>query len=501
LLTLRGAWHKMTTDPVIKFFVVGITFYGMATFEGPLLSIKSVNALSHYTDWTIAHVHSGALGWNGFMTFGMIYWLAPRIFQTKLHSRSLASAHFWVATLGILVYVVPLYVAGIMQGLMWGAMTPNGQLQYPTFVETTQAIIPMYYLRAIGGSLYIIGAGIGCWNIYKTWAARPAQYEVPVYEAPSLRDVAFRPERRPALQAPFPKTPVDVWWTFWWHRAWERTPFRFTFFTVLAVSAASLMELVPTFVIRSNVSTIDTVEPYTPLELAGRDLYVSEGCYNCHSQMIRPTVAETKRYGDYSLAGESVYNHPFQWGSRRIGPDLAREGGKQSHQWHVLHFRNPGDLNQGSIMPAYPWLMTKELDFESIPLRIKAMQQLGVPYPQYRGNERDNAKFDAEAQATQIAADFVRQNMGPYRDLSGRQYDLADKQVIAMIAYLQRVGTDLFRTPSSGDEEAPAEAPPQIADGDAAPLKTAHSEPAPPNSTHPKTALPKTALLASGGDR
>ncbi|MEM6654382.1 MAG: cytochrome-c oxidase, cbb3-type subunit II, partial [Planctomycetota bacterium] len=491
LLTLRGAWHKMTTDPVIKFFVVGITFYGMATFEGPLLSIKSVNALSHYTDWTIAHVHSGALGWNGFMTFGMIYWLAPRIFQTKLHSRSLASAHFWVATLGILVYVVPLYVAGIMQGLMWGAMTPNGQLQYPTFVETTQAIIPMYYLRAIGGSLYIIGAGIGCWNIYKTWAARPAQYEVPVYEAPSLRDVAFRPEQRPALQAPFPKTPVDVWWTFWWHRAWERTPFRFTFFTVLAVSAASLMELVPTFVIRSNVSTIDTVEPYTPLELAGRDLYVSEGCYNCHSQMIRPTVAETKRYGDYSLAGESVYNHPFQWGSRRIGPDLAREGGKQSHQWHVLHFRNPGDLNQGSIMPAYPWLMTKELDFESIPLRIKAMQQLGVPYPQYRGNERDNAKFDAEAQATQIAADFVRQNMGPYRDLSGRQYDLADKQVIAMIAYLQRVGTDLFRTPSSGDEEAPAEAPPQIADGDAAPLKTAHS----------KTALPKTALLASGGDR
>ncbi len=443
LLTLRGAWHKVTTDPVLKFFVVGITFYGMATFEGPLLSIRAVNALSHYTDWTIAHVHSGALGWNGFMTFGMIYWLAPRIFQAKLHSQQLASAHFWIATIGIATYVVPLYVAGIMQGLMWGGMTPNGQLAYPDFVQTTQAIIPMYYLRAVGGSLYIIGAAIGCWNIYKTWQARPAKYEVPVYEAPALADVTpvreSAPDSNLSNVTSYAKR-FDVWDSLWWHRVWERMPLRFTLFTTIAVVVASLAELLPTFFAWSLVATSPDVQPYTPLELAGRDIYVANGCYNCHSQMIRPTVAETKRYGDYSKPGESVYDHPFQWGSRRIGPDLAREGGKQNHQWHVLHFRNPGDFNEGSIMPAYPWLMTKDLDFESIPLRIKAMQTLGVPYPQYEGLSRDQSKADAELQAARLAAEFVQQNAGPYRDLSGEVHDLADKQVIALLAYLQRLG-------------------------------------------------------------
>ncbi|MEO0529056.1 MAG: cytochrome-c oxidase, cbb3-type subunit II, partial [Planctomycetota bacterium] len=464
LLTLRGAWHKVTTDPVLKFFVVGITFYGMSTFEGPMLSIKAVNALSHYTDWTIAHVHAGALGWNGFMVFGMCYWLAPRIFQTKLYSQGMAETHFWIATIGILTYVVPLYVAGIMQGLMWGTMTPTGQLAYPDFVETTQAIIPMYYLRAIGGSLYIVGSAIGVWNFYRTWQTRPAEYEVPVYEAPALRDVQVVESKVPESDldtvTDFGKS-FDVISKMWWHRAWEGRPFKFTVLTTLAVASASLLELIPTFVIRSNVPTIASVTPYTPLELAGRDLFVSEGCYNCHSQMIRPTVAETKRYGEYSKAGESVYDHPFQWGSRRIGPDLAREGGKQSHQWHVLHFRNPSDLNQGSIMPAYPWLMKKELDFESVPLRIAAMQTLGVPYPEYEGLNRDNAKGDAEAQAKQIADEFVEQNQGqPYVDLNGQQYDLADKQVIALVAYLQRVGTDLFKTPdASADEETPAGAP------------------------------------------
>ena len=142
LLTLRGAWHQVSEDPVLKFFVVGITFYGMATFEGPLLSIKSVNALSHYTDWTIAHVHGGALGWNGFMTFGMFYWLAPRLFQTKLWSKKLADLHFWLGTVGILLYIVAMYVAGVTQGLMWRAFDTTGRLAYPDFVETVVRILP-----------------------------------------------------------------------------------------------------------------------------------------------------------------------------------------------------------------------------------------------------------------------------------------------------------------------------------------------------------------------
>jgi cytochrome c oxidase cbb3-type subunit I/II len=461
LLTLRGAWHKVTTDPVLKFFVVGITFYGMSTFEGPLLSVKAVNALSHYTDWTIAHVHAGALGWNGFMVFGMIYWLAPRLFQTKLYSLKLANFHFWTSTIGILVYVIPLYVAGIMQGLMWGSMDAQGNLAYPTFVETTQAIVPMYYLRAIGGGLYILGTLAGCWNYVQTWRSAPATFEVPEYEAAPLSVDGFEREVRPKSQLDGVLEvgqSLSVWSTLWWHRAWERLPIKFTVLTVAAVALASLLELIPTFVIRSNVSTLEQVTPYTPLELAGRDIFVSEGCYNCHSQMIRPTVAEYERYGEFSRAGESVYDHPFQWGSRRIGPDLAREGGRQSHQWHVLHFRDPSSFVDGSIMPPYPWLMEKELDFESIPLRIAAMQSLGVPYPQYEGNDRNNAKADAEAQARQIYLEFVAQNNDePYRDLNGQTHDLSDKQVIALIAYLQRLGTDLRKSVDQPESDSPAE--------------------------------------------
>src|SRR5436305_1107476 len=151
LLTLRGAWHKVAQDPILKFFVVAVTAYGMATFEGPMLSIKSVNALAHYTDWTIAHVHSGALGWNGFMAFGMIYWLLPRIFQTKLWSKKLAEWHFWLGTLGILLYIVPIYVAGLTQGLMWRAINERGQLAYPDSVETVRANLPLWRLRLAGG--------------------------------------------------------------------------------------------------------------------------------------------------------------------------------------------------------------------------------------------------------------------------------------------------------------------------------------------------------------
>ncbi|MEQ8847741.1 cytochrome-c oxidase, cbb3-type subunit I [Botrimarina sp.] len=487
LLTLRGAWHKVTTDPVLKFFVVGITFYGMSTFEGPMLSVKFFNSFTHYTDWTIAHVHGGALGWNGFLVFGMAYWLAPRLFQTKLHSKKLAETHFWVATVGILLYVIPLYAAAVAQMWMWYSLTPTGQLAYPDFVESTQAVIPMYYFRALGGGLYIVGSLIGCWNFYKTWRARPATYEVPVYEAPPLSAVEVTPERPPQSDLGMvtdSAKALDVFSSMWWHRAWERMPVKFTVLVIIAVAVASLMELIPTFVIRSNVPTISTVTPYTPLELAGRDIYVGEGCYNCHSQMIRPMVAETKRYGEYSKPGESVYDHPFQWGSRRIGPDLAREGGKQSHAWHVQHFQNPQQFNEGSIMPDYSFLMKRDLDFDSIPLRVAAMQSLGVPYPQYEGDDLQRSKADAIAQAEQIHKEFIEQNLGqPYVDpKSGEQQDLSEKKVIALIAYIQRVGTDLFKTPDASAEES---LPPDEA-AEPAPIAT---EPSPPEPA-------KTAMLS-----
>ncbi|MFK7789091.1 MAG: cytochrome-c oxidase, cbb3-type subunit I, partial [Phycisphaeraceae bacterium] len=464
LLTLRGAWHKVASDPILKFFIVATTFYGMATFEGPMLSIKSVNALSHYTDWTIPHVHSGARGWNGLLAFGMAYFLAPRLFQTKLYSEKLANLHFWLATFGILLYIIPIYVAGITQGLMWRAMTETGQLAYPDFVETVRTIIPMYVLRIFGGLAYMAGAIIGTYNLYRTWQTRPDTYDVPVHQAPALTKEYDGDATRPAPTidgVTDTAKRMNVWATGWWHRKWERLPMRFTVYVVIAVSIASLFEIIPTFVIRSNVPTIDTVAPYTPLELAGRDIYIAEGCYNCHSQMIRPILAEVQRYGDYSKPGESVYDHPHQWGSRRIGPDLAREGGKQSDLWHYLHFQKPAEMVPGSIMPPYAWLERKEIDFESIPVRVNAIKLLHPQddhWQKYAFNENKPYPFGdasvehAEAQALAIAKRIEEQGGPPAEQL-------ADKQVVAVIAYLQRLGTDLTRAPEVEQAEDAEEAP------------------------------------------
>ena len=462
LLTLRGAWHKVAADPILKFYVVGVTFYGMSTFEGPMLSIKSINALSHYTDWTIAHVHAGALGWNGFMTFGMLYWLLPRIFQTKMWSPKLVSLHFWVGTIGILLYIIPIYAAGLMQGLMWRAIDETGHLMYPDFVETTQSIVPLWWLRVLGGVLYVSGVMMLCFNSLMTWSTRPAKYETPILSAPRLSQVhdvlVVQPVNElanvPVLE--FGKK-LNMWSKMTWHRRWERLPVKFTVLVTVAVVVATLFEVIPTFLIRTNIPTIATVKPYTPLELAGRQIYVSEGCYNCHSQQIRPMVAETKRYGEYSKPGEFIYDRPFQWGSRRIGPDLAREGGRQSSFWHWTHFENPELISPGSVMPSYGHLLDADLKFSAIQPLVKASSFLGATYGD---EEMTDAESHARKQAEAVAADVVKQG-GP----AGMQ----EKQAIALIAYLQRIGTDLFHTEepkkkvdenaTPADVAPPAEAP------------------------------------------
>jgi cytochrome c oxidase cbb3-type subunit I/II len=447
LLTLRGAWHKVAADPVLKFFVVGITFYGMATFEGPLLSIKSVNALSHYTDWTIAHVHAGTLGWNGFMSFGMLYWLAPRLFQAQLWSQRLCRLHFWLGTLGMLFYIVAIYAAGVTQGLMWRAFDQTGRLVYPDFIETVVRILPMYWVRAVGGGMYLSGMILALINLTMTWKHRPAQYEVPVVQAAALplHSGLIEP------QVVIPRYPTMIragyaaqfFVAAAWHRVWERKPLKFTLWVTAAVVVASLFEMIPTFLVRSNLPTISTVQPYTPLELLGRDVYVAEGCYNCHSQMVRPIRAETERYGEYSKPGEFVYDHPFQWGSRRIGPDLQRIGGKYPHLWHLRHLEDPSSTTPGSIMPGYAWMLRAPADFASIQARVDAMLMLGVPY----GALIDRAEGVAREQARVIAEEIVTQ---------GGPGGIADTQMVAMIAYLQRMGTDLFRLPP---EPPPSVAP------------------------------------------
>ncbi len=410
LLTLRGAWDKVREDPILKFMVVAITAYGMATFEGPMLSIKSINALSHFTDWTISHVHVGALGWNGFLTFGILYWLIPKLYKTDLWSKKLANAHFWIGFMGIILYAAPLYWAGVTQGLMWKQFTADGMLQYPNFLETVLQLVPMYVMRSLGGALYLFGVVLMGVNIYKTVKSGSFEANTEAKAAP----LAAEYKSKSGLK----------------HRWLERKPVPMFIATFVVIFVGGAFEIVPMYLIESNVPTITNVKPYTPLELHGRDIYVSEGCYTCHSQLVRPFRSEVERYGEYSKAGEFIYDRPFQWGSKRTGPDLHRVGGKYPHSWHYYHMIEPSKMSPGSLMPRYPWLAEKSIDLDMTDNKIGAMIALGVPYPK----DYDKiANEDLMKQAQQIVDELKQSNINIDKD----------KQLVALIAYLQRLGTDI----------------------------------------------------------
>ena len=416
LLTLRGAWDRVRDDVVLKFMVVAVTAYGMATFEGPMLSLKSVSAVAHYTDWIVAHVHVGALGWNGMLTFGVLYWLIPRIFGTTLYSKKLAANHFWLGTLGIVFYAVPLYWAGFTQSSMWKQFTDSGQLKY-SFLETVTYLKPFYAMRSFGGALYLVGVFIMVYNMVKT--------------VKSGKLIADEPAEAPALE----KETADMHKGEHWHRWIERKPVQMLILSLVVILIGGVIEIVPTFMIKSNVPTISSVKPYTPLELQGRDIYVKEGCYTCHSQMIRPFRSETERYGEYSKAGEFVYDRPFQWGSKRMGPDLAREGSgnlKKTDGWHFRHLREPSSMSEGSIMPAYAFMIEEEIDTASTGAKIRAMQSLGVPYEKGFDKIANAALMEQAATITNnLKSDSIR--ISP------------NKEVIAVIAYLQRLGVDISK--------------------------------------------------------
>ncbi|MBL9139345.1 MAG: cytochrome-c oxidase, cbb3-type subunit I [Verrucomicrobiales bacterium] len=418
LLTLRGAWDKVRQDPMLKFMVVAVTAYGMSTLEGPVLSIKSVNSLSHFTDWTIAHVHTGALGWNGFLTFSMLYWLFPRLYKTKLYSVKLANYHFWLGLLGIMFYAVPMYFSGVTQGLMWKQFTADGFLQYPNFLETVIRLLPMHRLRAVGGTLFILGVVVMAYNLYKTAKSGQPVTDDEV-QAPALDDGHGAHGKEGG------------------HRWLESKPALFTILATVAILVGGLIEIVPLYLIKSNVPTITSVKPYTALEVLGRDIYIREGCVGCHSQMVRPFRSETERYGEYSKAGEYVYDHPFLWGSKRTGPDLHRVGGKYPNAWHYNHMENPNTTSPGSVMPPYPWLLSQKLDTTSLPSRIKALRKVGVPYPDgYEATAQKELETQAKAVVDGLKTGMV-QDAKP------------DREIIALIAYLQRLGTDIKAQPKN----------------------------------------------------
>lgn len=412
LMTLRGAWDRVREDAVLKFMVVAITAYGMATLEGPLLSLKNVNAIAHFTDWIVAHVHLGGLGWNGFLIFAMLYWLVPRMWRTSLYSSRLANTHFWLGTLGIIFYALPMYVSGVVQSLMWKEFNPEGFLVYKNFLETTVQILPLHGLRAIGGGLYLTGAFVMTYNLIKTAQAGNFLANEEAEAAPLV--TGYVPARNAG----------------WHHRVLEHKPVIFTVLTLVAILIGGFIEMIPTFLIKSNVPTITAVKPYTPLELHGRDIYIREGCVNCHTQMVRPFRSETERYGEYSKAGEFVYDHPFLWGSKRTGPDLHRIGEKYSNSWHYNHMLTPDAVSTGSIMPAYPWLFEQVIDRDETAGKITALRTVGVPYDEgYEAIANDDLDSQSDKIVRSLNADGIEV--------------LPDAEIIALIAYLQRLGTDI----------------------------------------------------------
>ncbi len=525
LLTLRGAWDKLRTDPVIKFFVVAITFYGMSTFEGPLLSIRSVSALAHYTDWIVGHVHGGTLGWNGFMAAGMFYWLAPRLWNTKLWSTNLANFHFWIGTIGILLYVASLWFAGVIQGLMLNQTDPTGTRLVNEFVQTVDKISLLMLTRAIGGTLYLIGFLLLVINIWKT-----AKSGAPVNETREVFDDPAMEKDRMTWGAVFKNEPIThLFWGLFFGILWFFLPpgashmallvtigfaalavYRFTRnpqhwsswydnlsenylpFTVLvliSVVIGGAIQIIPTVTVNRAKNVEDRLQKvYTPLELAGRDIYISEGCYNCHSQMIRTLVPDVLRYGAYSRLGESIYDHPFQWGSKRTGPDLAREGGLRDNTWHYLHMLNPRSLNPQSRMPNYHWLFERKTDFKALPAKVAVQQRLGVPFPIMTPEEiEQHAREQALGIATTLVEKDVKIHLGkgdkePANRDEARDL-IAGKKIVALIAYLQKLGSFDPVAPKGPQPSSPRVILPGIPDDlrPAAPLE--NPEPAAPPVT------------------
>ena len=434
LLTLRGAWDKVRENPVLKFFVVAVTCYGMATFEGPLLATKTLNKIGHFTDWVIGHVHVGALGWNGFMAFGMIYYLLPIMWRTKLWSVKLANWHFWLGTLGIIFYAVPMYISGFTQGLMWKQFNPDGTLVYKNFLDTVTAIIPYYQMRFFGGLLYLTGSILMVINVIATVRQGSFQKDVPV-EAPALANVGTARKEGESK-----------------HLWLERMPLYFSVLSAIALAIGGMVEIIPTLTVKDNVPTITSVKPYSPLELEGRDLYIREGCNACHTQMIRPFRDEVVRFngknGQYSKAGEFVFDRPFLWGSRRTGPDLHREGGKNPDTWHFKHMLNPRVTSPGSIMPRYPWLIYNELDRTKTKDKITLLKNVfGAPYTEDQINNVDKIVDEQAAKIVQgiYSGDpEIKKAFDAQKAEQGEAFIPVEKrEIIAVIAYLQRLGTDI----------------------------------------------------------
>ena len=314
---------------------------------------------------------------------------------------------------------------------MWKQFYPDGNLVYGNFLDTVNAIMPMYAMRAIGGTLYISGAIMAIINVIQT-IRQGQKVTDELAEAPALAPISKKRVAGETL-----------------HHWLERKPVQMTIWATIAVAIGGAVQIIPTLLVKENIPTIAEVKPYTPLELEGRDLYIREGCVGCHTQMVRPFRSEVERYGEYSKAGEFVYDRPFLWGSKRTGPDLHRLGGKYNNNWHFNHMLDPRETSPGSIMPSYPWLIKNELNTDRLLQKMRTLSKLGVPY-----NE-DDFKFAQENLAVQARAiansllndpNFVANYEASKKnaEVRGEKFiPIEKREIVAMIAYLQRLGVDI----------------------------------------------------------
>jgi cytochrome c oxidase cbb3-type subunit I/II len=443
LLTLRGTGARLRTDPVLKFLAAALFFYALAALQAPILATRSASGLLHYSDWLIGHVHLSGLGWNGFMAAALLYWLVPRLWGTQLHSRAAAGVHFYLATVGLLLYVAAMCLAGATQATMLAAENPAGGLTY-TFIESLLALDVPYWARVVGGSLYMDGFLIMVWNLAMTIrAGRATDGEVEVVKAAAERPrIAAQPVLVTGIVVALvvgaglanPLAAVGILMVAVlvalggigmaalrespWHRSLEGRPLAFGLLVASALLIGGVVELVPMLTSDGD----RPVKPASALSIEGRDVYLAEGCHGCHSQMIRPFLSEVARYGEVSTAADSAYDHPFQWGSRRIGPDLARIGGRYDNAWHHRHLVDPRSVAYASNMPSYAHLEGELIDFSAIGLKLRALRAAGVPYTD---EQIDLAALNAYAEAHPIARD------------TGLP---ASSKMVALIAYLQQLG-------------------------------------------------------------
>lgn len=411
LLTLRGTGARLRTDPVLKFLAVALLFHVLAVVETALLATHAMSGLAGTTDWMVGHVHLAALGWDGFMVAALLYWLVPRLWGTALASRAAAGAHLYMATVGLLLYVSSMGLAGATEGVMWRAEDATGRLSY-TFIETAVALrLPMWG-RALGGALYLAGFLVMVVNLALT-IRRGRAVDEEMESAPP----GFLRERtralllsRPVLVAAAvlgllvaaglanalasvgllmvalfvalagvaatvlrePATPP-------WHHRLETSGRALAILVALAILSGAAAELVP-FLLAAPASPA-----YSPLEAAGRRVYIAEGCAACHTQMIRPFLWETARYGEVSSADDSAGDRPVLWGSRRIGPDLARTAGAHDDAWHVRHLIDPRTVAFASTMPSYRHLVDQRIAIErggevsKMDALVAYLQRLGRP--------------------------------------------------------------------------------------------------------------------------